>query len=191
MSLGKRILQLRLESNMTQRDVSKLTGIAVSYLSRLENDWVVPTVRTLNKISDALQAPLPSFFDSEPVLESGDRCPVSLSGRCILDQLHVGRGRRPKIAVESYSPQQLEVLRLCNFLLHTGERDILTTLSTIMESLARVTGSAAGSKPRRSLRPSSQQSFPSRAGRRSDDKSNQGEVTEPEELESFAPEFPR
>ena len=33
MSLGKKVLQLRLKSGRTQREVSKLTGLAISYLS--------------------------------------------------------------------------------------------------------------------------------------------------------------
>jgi transcriptional regulator with XRE-family HTH domain len=136
MSLGKKVLQLRQQSGRTQRQVSKLTGLAVSYLSRLENDRVVPSVRTLTKISKAFRVPVTAFFSPEPILEPGDRCPVSLSGRCILDQVFVGRGRKPKMSAESYSSQQLETLRLCNFLVHTGHKDVVTTLSTVMKSLA-------------------------------------------------------
>lgn len=136
MSLGKKVLQLRVKSGRTQREVSKLTGLAVSYLSRLENDRVVPSVRTLTKISKAFRVPVTAFFHPEPILEPGDRCPVSLSGRCILDQVFVGRGRKPRMNAESYSREQLEILRLCNFLVHTGNHDVMTTLSTLMTSLA-------------------------------------------------------
>jgi transcriptional regulator with XRE-family HTH domain len=136
MSLGSKVQQLRLKSGRTQREVSKVTGLAVSYLSRLENDRVVPSVRTLTKISTAFRVPVTAFFHPEPVLEPGDRCPVSLSGRCILDQVFLGRGRKPKMSAESYSREQLEILRLCNFLVHTGNKDVMTTLSTVLKSLA-------------------------------------------------------
>ncbi len=136
MTLGKRILELRLKSKRTQLQVSELTGLAVSYLSRLENDRMSPSIRTLTKISDALQVPLTSFFDDKPILEAEDRCPVSLSGLCILDQLFVGQGRRPETNLESYSPQQLEILRLCNSLLHTGDKETVKMLSLLMKSLA-------------------------------------------------------
>ncbi len=137
MTLGKRILELRLKSKRTQQQVSELTGLAVSYLSRLENDRMSPSIRTLTKISKALHVPLTSFFDDKPVLEAKDRCPVSLSGRCILDQLFVGQGRRPKTNLESYSPQQLEILRACNYLLHTGDKEIVKMLSLLMKSLTK------------------------------------------------------
>ncbi len=137
MTLGKRILELRLKSKRTQQQVSELTGLAVSYLSRLENDRMSPSIRTLTKISEALGVPLTSFFDAKPMLEAKDRCPVSLSGRCILDQLFVGQGRRPETNLESYSPQQLEILRACNYLLHTGDKEFVKMLSLLMKSLTK------------------------------------------------------
>jgi transcriptional regulator with XRE-family HTH domain len=146
MTLGKRILELRLKSKRTQQQVCQLTGLAVSYLSRLENDRMSPSIRTLTKISEALHVPLTSFFDDEPVLEANDRCPVSLSGRCILDQLFVGQGRRPEKDQESYSPQQLEILRACNSLLHTGDKEIVKMLSLLMKSLTNKAGSRGKSR---------------------------------------------
>lgn len=135
MSLGKKILRLRLNARKTQRDISEVTGLAVSYLSRLENDHIVPSIPTLKKIADALGLQVTAFFDEQPVLEFGDRCPVSSSGRCILDQMLVGRGRLPRTKWEGYTPQQLEVIRLCDFLLHTGDKEITSSLSTMLESL--------------------------------------------------------
>ncbi len=137
MTLGKRILELRLESKRTQQQVSELTGLAVSYLSRLENDRMSPSIRTLTKISEALHVPLISFFDEKPILEAKDRCPVSLSCRCILDHIFVGKGRKPETTLESYSPQQLEILRACNYLLQTGDKEIVKMLSLLMKSLTK------------------------------------------------------
>ncbi len=137
MTLGKRILELRLKSKRTQQQVSELTGLAVSYLSRLENDRMSPSIRTLTKISEALHVPLTSFFDDKPILEAKDRCPVSLSGRCILDQLFVGQGRKPERNLESYSPQQLEILRACNYLLQKGDKETVKMLSLLMKSLTQ------------------------------------------------------
>ncbi|MGW8178327.1 MAG: helix-turn-helix domain-containing protein, partial [bacterium] len=48
-NVGKRILRLRLERKKTQREVSELTGLAVSYLSRLENGRITPSIPTLTK----------------------------------------------------------------------------------------------------------------------------------------------
>lgn len=135
MSVGKRILRLRLEANRTQREISEDTGLAVSYLSRLENGRITPTIPTLTKIANSLGVDVTAFFGHEPPLQTGDRCPVSSSGRCVLDQLLVGRGRRPDIHWEGYTPQQLELLRLCDYLIHTGDKEILTGLFTVMEAL--------------------------------------------------------
>jgi transcriptional regulator with XRE-family HTH domain len=146
MTLGKRILELRLKSKRTQQQVCELTGLAVSYLSRLENDRMSPSIRTLTKISEALHVPLTSFFDGKPILEAKDRCPVSLSGQCILDQLFVGQGRKPETNLESYSPQQLEILRACNYLLHTGDKEIVKMLSLLMKSLTNKAGSRGKSR---------------------------------------------
>lgn len=141
MSVGKRILRLRLEANRTQREISEETGLAVSYLSRLENGRITPTIPTLTKIAKALRVNVTAFFGQEPALESGDKCPVSTSGRCVLDQLLVGRGRKPDTKWEGYTPQQLELLRLCDYLIHTGDKEIMGSLSTVMEALLSFSGS--------------------------------------------------
>ncbi|MFQ5738669.1 MAG: helix-turn-helix domain-containing protein [Acidobacteriota bacterium] len=141
MSIGKTILQMRLRAGKTQCEIASETGLAVSYLSRLENNHINPSVRTLSKLALVLGVPVTSFFDGEPSLESGDRCPVSPSGRCILDQLFVARGRKPQRQRESYSRKHLETLQLCNFLLHTGDHDITSALSTMMRSMLALAAS--------------------------------------------------
>lgn len=141
MSLGRKTAELRRQAHMTQLQVSQSTGLAVSYLSRLENDRLAPSVRTLSKIAEALRVPMASFFGSNPGLDPGDRCPVSPSGRCILDQPFVGRGRKPKRGTESYSARQLEALRLCNFLLQTGDPKIISSLSTMLNALLMLASS--------------------------------------------------
>lgn len=140
MSVGKRILRLRLERQMTQRDVSEETGLAVSYLSRLENGRITPTIPTLTKISRALGVDVTAFFGQETTSEADEKCPVSASGRCVMDQLLVGRGRRPDTRWEGYTPRQLELLKLCDFLLHTGDKDILASLSTMLDALLSLSG---------------------------------------------------
>lgn len=135
MSVGSRIHQLRVESHITQRELSKMSGLAVSYLSRVENGRLSPTLPTLTKITDALSVPVTALFDAKEPLEARDQCPVSLSGRCLLDHPFVGRGKSPKQGVESYSREQLEALRLCNFLLHKGDKELLRSLVTILKAL--------------------------------------------------------
>ncbi|MFQ5902550.1 MAG: helix-turn-helix domain-containing protein [Candidatus Binatia bacterium] len=146
MSVGKKILQTRLELKISQRRLSESTGLAVSYLSRLENGRITPTVKTLGKIADAYGVSVAAFFDPAPVLESVDRCPVSLSGACILDQLYVGRGKKPEGSREGYTSEQLKILRLCNFLLQTHDKEMMRTLTTMLKSLL-----ALGEKKRKGI----------------------------------------
>ena len=152
MSVGKRILRLRLEANKTQREISEETGLAVSYLSRLENGRITPTIPTLTKIAKALGVNVTAFFGQEPALESGDRCPVSTSGRCVLDQLLVGRGRKPDTKWEGYTPHQLELLRLCDYLIHTGDKEIMNSLFTVLEALLDYSGSKARAEKKEAIR---------------------------------------
>ncbi|MBI3941255.1 MAG: helix-turn-helix transcriptional regulator [Acidobacteria bacterium] len=148
MSVGEKILKARLESKRTQRDVARLTGLAVSYLSRLENDRLNPSLRSLTTIANALGIPLASLLDSGPVLEPRGCCPVTSSGRCILDQLNVRppRGRKgtagkSKTPAEGYSTRQLQLLRMCNFLLHEGDAETVMSLSTVIRSLRALVAS--------------------------------------------------
>lgn len=135
MGVGKRVVQLRHRSGLSQRDLARAGGFNVSYLSRLENERITPTVSTLSRLADGLGVPVVALLGSGGELEASDRCPVSLSGGCILDLLHSAHGRRPKSNLEVYSPEQLEALRLCNLVLHAGDRKLTRTLRTILESL--------------------------------------------------------
>jgi transcriptional regulator with XRE-family HTH domain len=151
MNVGKKILKLRLQAKLSQREISNLSGLAVSYLSRLENDRITPSIKTLKKISQALGVPLTALLDREVATEvAAERCPVSPSGRCIMNQLFAGRGRKPKTQTETYSPQQLELLRLCNLLLQSDNKEVFTALSVIMRSLLALVESK-GQKSARAL----------------------------------------
>jgi transcriptional regulator with XRE-family HTH domain len=135
LSVGKRVLTMRLKSKMTQQELSERTGLAVSYLSRLENERIVPSIRTLRKVAEAFGVPLTNLFENEHRKTGAESCSVSPSGSCIMNHLTVGRGRKPKESGETYSPQQLEVLRLCNLLLQSEDREVISSMSTLMKSL--------------------------------------------------------
>jgi len=147
LGVGKRVSWQRLRSGKTQKQLARSANIAVTYLSRLENEHVSPSVRTLSKIADALNVPITAFFNGAPDSQDGDGCPVSLSGRCILDESFVGRAVRPSIKT-SYSGLQLEMLKLCNILLHSGDQEMFAKILATMKSLqaqldSRTTGKQA------------------------------------------------
>ena len=137
MGLGHRVLRLRRESQMTQSELAVASGLTVSYLSRVENNHVTPSVATLSKLATAVRQPLTAFFADGDSGQRENRCPVSLCGKCILDQHFVTRGRQvsadPKS--EGYSAEQLMLLQLCNYLLHTGNREVVASLTVTLRSL--------------------------------------------------------
>lgn len=134
MSIGRRIREMRSRSHLTQRELGQAAGLAVAYISRIENSRLTPSIPTLDKIARTLEVPMSAFFEHSP-LEAKDLCPVSLSGKCILDQQHVSRRRQPKHGAEGYTQEQLEILRLCNLLLHSRDKELLRTFRTLIDGM--------------------------------------------------------
>jgi transcriptional regulator with XRE-family HTH domain len=52
---GTRLRQLRLERALTQMDLSRMTGISVDAISRLENELRSAQVSTLRRLAHALK----------------------------------------------------------------------------------------------------------------------------------------
>ena len=48
------IRKIRIEKNMTQEELSRKSGISESYISELENNLKIPTIRTLCQLAEAL-----------------------------------------------------------------------------------------------------------------------------------------
>ena len=63
MQLGKRIVSLREEHNLSQADLSYEADIDLSTLSRLERGILNATYTTLYKIAKAFKIPLKDLFD--------------------------------------------------------------------------------------------------------------------------------
>lgn len=53
-SIGSTIRKVRLSKGMTQSDVENLCSIPKARLSRYENDWVLPTIDTIETLAKAL-----------------------------------------------------------------------------------------------------------------------------------------
>ncbi|MBI3950677.1 MAG: helix-turn-helix transcriptional regulator [Acidobacteria bacterium] len=149
MSLGRRIYQIRQAREMTQADLSKKTGIAVPYLSRLENDHIEPSFTTLQKIANALNVSLVDFFGTGQDKGFQEQCPVSLSGQCIMDRVYAQGRKRVKLEAESYSPQQLQLLQLANYLVLFADKKTLELLEVFFLALI---GSPSVKKDREWLR---------------------------------------
>jgi transcriptional regulator with XRE-family HTH domain len=64
--LSDRLRALREEKHLTQGDIEKRTGLARSYISRVENGHTVPVIETLEKMAGALEVPMYQlFYDGE------------------------------------------------------------------------------------------------------------------------------
>jgi len=61
--LGQRIKLARSEANMTQEDLAVATGILQKSISRYETGLALPTLETLEKLSEALGKSFGYFLD--------------------------------------------------------------------------------------------------------------------------------
>jgi transcriptional regulator with XRE-family HTH domain len=146
LSIGTRIIQIRNEKNMTQRQLSQRSGIASSYLSRVENRRLEPGPRTLRRIAEALGVSLSQLFQESPAVLESSQCAISMSGNCIMDLIRSGRGKAARTGTESYTPQQLQLLRIANFLIQSGDGRTLDALDLLLNSLLRSMGGARGAR---------------------------------------------
>ena len=60
------IKQIRQHKGLTTRQLSELSGISKSQISRIENNQQMPTIDTLCRLAEALQAPIDSTFAYHP-----------------------------------------------------------------------------------------------------------------------------
>lgn len=137
MSVGKAVLRVRRERGMTQGQVGAKANLATSYISRIENGHVQPTMGTLGRIARALDVPASTIFQ---VSEQGDRsfkhkCPVSASGRCIGEQIRSDAGRAPARGKATYGRQEMRILKMADYVALHGSRDVRAALLVVLESL--------------------------------------------------------
>lgn len=66
MTIGPRLRALREEKQLSQGDIEKRTGLLRSYISRIENDYTIPSLETLEKMARALEVEMYQlFYDGE------------------------------------------------------------------------------------------------------------------------------
>jgi len=135
MSLGTRIIQLRNQKGMTQQQLSDLTGLAPSYLSRIENRHLEPRPQTLRKIATALAVPMSEIFQERPAQLGTLQCVITSSGNCVMNLLRSSRGKPSQADAESYNPHQLHLLRMANYLIQTADKRLLDSLEVLLGAL--------------------------------------------------------
>lgn len=137
--IGTRIAHLRRSRRLTQQQLARPSGLAVPYISRVENGHVQPSLKTLEKIAHALGIKLGNLLGEDKGSAFGTSCPVSHSGRCIAELVYQP-GPRARLAAESYSPRQLHLLRLSNYLVQYGGEESLQALETVLQAFIRMPG---------------------------------------------------
>jgi transcriptional regulator with XRE-family HTH domain len=135
MSLGTRILMIRNQNGLSQQELSKRTGLAASYLSRVENRRLEPGPRTLRRIAAALEVPVSELFQEPPLKLGSLQCVVTGSGKCIGDLLRSARGKLAGSSHETYTPRQLQLLRMANYLIETADARLLDSLEVLFGAL--------------------------------------------------------
>jgi transcriptional regulator with XRE-family HTH domain len=70
LQLGKRVREIRLSQSLTLEEASKLTGLARSTLSKIENEQISPTFSAVSKLVKGLGIDIPQLF-SKPARSSG------------------------------------------------------------------------------------------------------------------------
>ncbi len=68
LALGERVRELRLNKQLTLEEVSQLTGLARSTLSKIENEQISPTFSVVNKLAKGLAIDVPQLF-TRPIQE--------------------------------------------------------------------------------------------------------------------------
>jgi transcriptional regulator with XRE-family HTH domain len=83
MAIGHTIRRFREQKGFSQGDIERTSGLPRSYVSRVENEQIVPSLETLYRFAAALDVPLYQLFCPE----GGDARTPHLSPRRSLDAL--------------------------------------------------------------------------------------------------------
>lgn len=98
-NVGQRLREIRMENELSIRDLAKISGLNVNTLSMIENGKNSPSLETLQLLSFALETPITDFFESnEPPqkiahCKSGERSVVQFNHGS-LEDLSDGMPRR-------------------------------------------------------------------------------------------------
>ena len=133
--LGQRIAAHRSHLGLSQTIVAERAGLAASYLSRIENGKIFPTVPTAEKIAAALRLPLSDLLRPTPSQHKNRGCPVSAKGSCLIDLIDPKWGFGSRSRTERYSPRQIRLMRRFTALVREGSPELLKGLEVVVSGL--------------------------------------------------------
>jgi XRE family transcriptional regulator, master regulator for biofilm formation len=71
-NVGKRIKEIRQKRGLSVRELAKKMDTSHSYISRVENGKVTPSLETLVKMAEVLECNVSDFFDNENKIEADE-----------------------------------------------------------------------------------------------------------------------
>ena len=85
LSLGDRLRRLRMERNLSQRDLAQQAGISANSIGLIERGEISPSVATIQSLAAALKIKISYFFDDESTgnvlhIKAADRPVLTSSG---------------------------------------------------------------------------------------------------------------
>jgi transcriptional regulator with XRE-family HTH domain len=133
--LGRRVSAHRSQLGLSQTVIAKRAGLAASYLSRIENGKIFPTVPTAQKIATALRVPLSELLGPTPSESKKKGCPVTAKGVCLIDLIDPKWGFGSRGRAERYTPRQIRLMRRFTALVRKGSPELLKSLEVIVTGL--------------------------------------------------------
>ena len=132
---GSQIAAWRRSLELDQRTVAQRARIKASYLSRVEGGKINPTVKTAERIAEGLGVPLVCLLGPQSSPPRGKACPLTSSGRCVLDLVRKGSTHGRADVAECYSPRDLGLVLQFMTLVRHGDGSLLKSLEELMGRL--------------------------------------------------------
>jgi transcriptional regulator with XRE-family HTH domain len=133
--LGQRVAAHRSQLGLTQTVVARRAGLAASYLSRIENGKIFPTVPTAQKIATALRVPLSELLKPAPPQKKSKGCPVTSKGTCLIDLIDPKWGFTSNSRAERYTPRQIRLMRQFTALVRKGTPEQIKSFEVLVSDL--------------------------------------------------------
>lgn len=134
-SVGRRIAARRAEAGLSQAVVARRAGLDPSYLSKIEKGRIHPTIRMAERIAGAMRIPLPELLGPSPESE-GEGCPVTRSGRCLLDLVESGRPSNAGGGAETYTAAQFRLQARFAGVVHRSSPALLKALDALVREIS-------------------------------------------------------
>jgi transcriptional regulator with XRE-family HTH domain len=136
-SIGRRIALRRRQEGLSQGTVSRRSGLDPSYLSRIENGRVHPTVRTAIRIADAMRVSMEDLLGPTPPARHSRPCPVTSTGSCLMDLIESGPDGPARSEAERYTLRQVRLLRLFTHVLRRNDPTTIKAFEILFRRVLR------------------------------------------------------